>query len=97
MASASSGVLCSQTIEGEIRDKISNKLLEGAEVVLLDKDGALVATQTVTEDAKFSFKISCETSYLLEGKIQCTVGSILHAMSMCFLQSLRVSTLVLKM
>tara|TARA_R110002073_G_scaffold40547_6_gene115437 strand:- start:103213 stop:104124 length:912 start_codon:yes stop_codon:yes gene_type:complete len=70
VASASSGVSCSQTIEGEIRDKISNKLLEGAEVVLLDKDGALVATQTVKEDAKFLFKISCETSYLLEGKMQ---------------------------
>ena len=68
VASASSGALCSQTIEGEIRDKISNKLLVGAEVVLLDKEGTVITTQTVKEAARFLFQIACETSYILKGK-----------------------------
>jgi len=59
---------CNQTLSGEIRDQFTKELLPGAELVLTDKDGNIVASQVVAEEAKFSFKINCETQYKLEGK-----------------------------
>ena len=58
---------CSQTVTGEVRDGISTDVLVGAEVILTDESGAIVATQTIKEDGAFSFTINCETSYKIEG------------------------------
>ncbi len=59
---------CTQTISGEVRDKISTDVLVGAEVVLSDENGIALQTLTIKEDGFFSFKIACETKYILEGK-----------------------------
>ena len=59
---------CKQTVLGEVRDKNTTDLLPGAEIVLSDKDGNIIETQIVKEDATFSFEIDCQTEYKLEGK-----------------------------
>jgi len=59
---------CIQLVKGDVRDKISTSLLPGSEVVLSDKDGNVIETIIVKDDASFSFEISCETEYKLEGK-----------------------------
>ena len=59
---------CKQLITGEVRDKNTTDLLPGTEVVLSDKDGNVLETQIVKEDAVFSFEVLCETEYKLEGK-----------------------------
>jgi outer membrane protein OmpA-like peptidoglycan-associated protein len=59
---------CKQLITGEVRDKNTTDLLPGTEVVLSDKDGNVLETQIVKEDAVFSFEVMCETEYKLEGK-----------------------------
>ncbi|RPD95805.1 flagellar motor protein MotB [Aureibaculum marinum] len=59
---------CLQLVTGDVRDQISTSLLPGSEVILSDKDGNVIETTIVKEDATFSFKISCETEYRLEGK-----------------------------
>ena len=59
---------CKQLITGEVRDKNTTDLIAGAEVVLSDKEGNVIETQIVKEDAVFSFQVLCETEYKLEGK-----------------------------
>jgi len=59
---------CKQLITGEVRDKNTTDLLPGAEVVLSDKEGNVIETQVLKEDAVFSFNVFCETEYKLEGK-----------------------------
>ena len=58
---------CKQTVTGEVRDGISTDVLVGAEVILTDSSGVIVATQTIKEDGAFSFTIKCETAYKIEG------------------------------
>jgi len=59
---------CKQLITGEVRDKNTTDLIAGAEVVLSDKEGNVIETQIVKDDAMFTFKVMCETEYKLEGK-----------------------------
>ena len=59
---------CLQLAMGDVRDKISTSLLPGSEVILSDKEGNVIETIIVKEDATFSFEVSCETEYQLEGK-----------------------------
>ena len=59
---------CSQTISGEVRDKVSTDVLVDAIVVLSDENGTILQTQTIKEDGFFTFEIACETKYTLEGK-----------------------------
>ncbi len=59
---------CSQTISGEVRDKVSTDVLVDAVVVLSDENGTILQTQTIKEDGFFTFTIACETKYTLEGK-----------------------------
>lgn len=61
-------VECSQVVKGEVKDKNTGDLLPDAEVILSDKDGYVLETQILKEDATFSFKIKCETVYKLEGR-----------------------------
>ncbi len=61
-------VECNQIVKGEVRDKNTDDLLPDAEVILSDKDGHVLETQIVKEDATFSFKVKCETAYKLEGR-----------------------------
>ncbi len=60
-------VECTQTVTGEVRDGISTDVLVGAEVILTDGSGTIVATQTIKEDGSFSFTIKCETAYKIKG------------------------------
>ncbi len=59
---------CNQIVKGEVRDKNTTDLLQEAIVVLSDIDGNVLETQRVQDDATFSFKIKCETTYKLEGR-----------------------------
>lgn len=59
---------CKQILKGEVRDKISNELLIGAEVVLITKKNQKIASQIVNEEGKFMFEINCNTVFKLEGK-----------------------------
>lgn len=59
---------CIQLVMGEVRDKNTTDLLPGSEVILSDKDGNVLQTAVVKDDATFSFEVNCETEYKLEGK-----------------------------
>jgi outer membrane protein OmpA-like peptidoglycan-associated protein len=59
---------CIQLVMGEVRDKNTTDLLPGSEVILSDKDGTVLQTAVVKDDATFSFEVNCETEYKLEGK-----------------------------
>ncbi|HBS11962.1 MAG TPA: flagellar motor protein MotB [Flavobacteriaceae bacterium] len=59
---------CLQLVTGDVRDLNSTSLLPGSEVILRDKEGNLLETIIVKDDATFSFEIACETEYKLEGK-----------------------------
>ena len=59
---------CLQMVTGDVRDQVSTSLLPGSEVILSDKDGNMIASTIVKDDATFSFEISCEIEYKLEGK-----------------------------
>jgi len=59
---------CTQTLTGEVRDKITTDILSEAIVVLTDKVGTIIETQMVKEDGIFSFIVKCKTEYGLEGK-----------------------------
>ncbi len=59
---------CLQIVKGEVRDRNSSALLPGAEIILSDKDGKVIETIIVKEDATFSLEINCETEYKLEGR-----------------------------
>ena len=59
---------CIQLVMGEVRDKNTTDLLPGSEVILSDKDGTILQTAVVKDDATFSFEVNCETEYKLEGK-----------------------------
>jgi outer membrane protein OmpA-like peptidoglycan-associated protein len=61
-------VSCTQTLTGEVRDKITTDILSEAIVVLSDKNGNVIETQMVKKDGIFSFIVKCETAYGLEGK-----------------------------
>ena len=59
---------CLQIVKGEVRDRNDTALLPGTEVILSDKDGNAIETVITKEDATFTFEISCETEYKLEGR-----------------------------
>ena len=59
---------CKQIVKGEVRDKNTTDLLPGAEVVLSDKDGNVIETIIVKDDATFSFEVNCEKEYKLKGQ-----------------------------
>jgi len=59
---------CYQIVKGEVKDKNTDDLLPDAVVVLRDKQGIVLETRKVKEDAIFSFRIKCETDYILEGR-----------------------------
>ena len=59
---------CHQVVTGEVRDKNTTDLLPGTEVILSDKDGKVLETQIVKDDATFTFEIDCETEYKLLAK-----------------------------
>ena len=59
---------CHQIVKGEVRDKNTTILLPGAEIILNDKEGTLLATFMTKDDGTFFFEINCETEYELIGK-----------------------------
>ena len=59
---------CHQIVKGEVRDKNTTILLPGAEIILNDKEGKLLATFMTKDDGTFFFEINCETEYELIGK-----------------------------
>lgn len=58
---------CKQLITGEVRDKNTTEIVEGAKVSIKDADGNIVEEVEVGEDGVFSLAVFCETEYILEG------------------------------
>jgi len=59
---------CKQVISGEVRDKNTTEIIEGATVVLKDSEGNELENITVDEEGIFSFSVDCETAYTLIGQ-----------------------------
>ena len=58
---------CQQVIAGEVRDKNTTEIINGAKVVIKDGEGNLIEDVTVDEEGNFEFAVLCETPYVLEG------------------------------
>ncbi len=59
---------CLQIVSGDVRDRITESLIPGAEVVLTDSEGKKLETVITKDDGTFSFEINCETEYEIIGK-----------------------------
>tara|TARA_R110002033_G_C3885723_1_gene238358 strand:+ start:1220 stop:3178 length:1959 start_codon:yes stop_codon:yes gene_type:complete len=57
---------CLQKLNGAVTDNKTNQLLDGAKVVLLNNEGAIVAEQVVGDDATYNFNgLICDSQYLV--------------------------------
>lgn len=59
---------CQQIISGEVRDKNSTEIIEGANVVLKDGEGNEIENVIVDEEGGFAFSVFCETPITLVGE-----------------------------
>jgi outer membrane protein OmpA-like peptidoglycan-associated protein len=57
---------CRQTVTGVVVDKNNGELIPGDIVVLFDKEGNEKGTKIVKEDAKFEFKVKCDSKYIVK-------------------------------
>ncbi len=58
---------CQQIIAGEVRDKNTTEIINGANVVIKDGEGNVIEEVMVNEEGAFEFAVFCETPYVLEG------------------------------
>lgn len=58
---------CRQLITGEVRDKNTTEIIQGAHVVLKDSADVELKNVIVEADGTFSIPVDCETTYILEG------------------------------
>lgn len=58
---------CQQLITGEVRDKNTTDIIQGANVTIKDEEGNVVESVVVNEEGVFAITVSCETIYFLEG------------------------------
>ncbi len=59
---------CNQVVNGVTRDKDTQELLPGTNIVVLDSEGNELFTKISSEvDASFSFELPCDTSFKLVG------------------------------
>ncbi|QCX37792.1 hypothetical protein FF125_04830 [Aureibaculum algae] len=57
---------CLQTVKGVVRDKVTQELLPGALVSILDSDGNQLQITAATEDtAAYTFDVPCDSEYTL--------------------------------
>ena len=62
---------CNQAIAGVVRDKDTQELLPGAEVILQDEQGNQLQITTADEnDATYSFEATCDTNYKIIASTQ---------------------------
>ncbi len=59
--------VCIITINGNVTDMDTGKLLPGAEVSYLDKDNKLIQKIIVGSDASYSFSANCDSNYIIRG------------------------------
>jgi outer membrane protein OmpA-like peptidoglycan-associated protein len=59
---------CKQLITGEVRDKNTTEIIQGAKVSIKDAEGNIVEEVVVDDEGVFAIPVNCETAYLLEGK-----------------------------
>ena len=58
---------CKQLITGEVRDKNTTEIIQGAKVSIKDAEGNIVEEVEVDEEGVFAIPVYCETAYTLEG------------------------------
>jgi len=58
---------CEQIVEGIVKNKKTGRRVPGALVLLFDSKGKEMDSKVVGENAKFTFKIDCKSSYKVEG------------------------------
>ncbi len=54
---------CTQQVTGIVKNKETQEVLVGAEVRLLDKDGAVLETVTSDENGAYHFTVKCNSTY----------------------------------
>ncbi|HHB51519.1 MAG TPA: carboxypeptidase regulatory-like domain-containing protein, partial [Saprospiraceae bacterium] len=57
---------CKQVINGEIRDKETNKIIPGAVVTMYSHNNIILSTYPTKSDGKFSFDLACRGNYRVE-------------------------------
>ena len=60
-------IACNQIVEIKAKDAEDKALLEGAELVLFDKDGNEIERQVLNASGAYSFELPCNTEYLVRG------------------------------
>ena len=64
-------IVCQQEISGVVRNEDTKELLPNVEFILLDEKGVSMQSFSSNEnDASFSFKQSCNTTYILKGYME---------------------------
>jgi len=58
---------CKQLVTGEVRDKNTTEIIQGASIIVKDTEGKEVANVEVDVEGMFSIPVDCETAYYLEG------------------------------
>lgn len=58
---------CKQKMEGFVLDKNTKQPIPGADVVLLNDAGTIIATTVAGEDGSFSFPVECTSQYAVRG------------------------------
>ena len=61
-------ILCEQTVEGLVKDKVSLELLSESTVTIYDENGEKIESVIVGKDAFFKFQLDCEKEYLVRAE-----------------------------
>lgn len=59
--------LCIQTITGTTRNLITNEVIQGSTVKLVDEVGKIIAEVETGEDGRYEFEVDCNTNYTVIG------------------------------
>jgi outer membrane protein OmpA-like peptidoglycan-associated protein len=59
--------VCEQIVEVKVREAVNKTLIEGATLIVFDKGGKELERQIVNQTGSYSFKLPCNTEYLVRG------------------------------
>lgn len=59
---------CKQIVKGEIRDKETDEIIDGATVSIFSHNNILLATFPVKSDGKYKFELACRGNYRVEAR-----------------------------
>ncbi len=59
--------VCEQIVKIEVREAVDKTRVEGAEIIVFDKEGKELERQILNQTGSYSFKLPCNTEYLVRG------------------------------